>query len=436
MEYRAKIVKNGSETYTDTLHITDMIPSIVNGVIPQYLTPYSETAMSGVLAVSEQLDKTNSNIDIFGATILKAGHFEQGKYVLTGINGHLGSLAFTYKDSAENYDNIDNLVSGGLGRCPNSPYYVDSDNNYVYLLYDGGWNSEDLTLYRYKINTQKFGLNGWTFEDINLDDEKCATLEQTAVFPKNLFNICYYYDGYTDPNYEGYNIYSQSTIDYGNFNGHSIVQNKDSLILLNYFKYYPIDVSKLTWEGEEVVITSDMTVPIHSFFDIVVVDKRTFSYNSYHLTDIDDETTSTVKAGKYAATNLWGQHNAGDVLQYRLGAADDDKIYLIGMYEDENQNTQYNLYSFDLNNLQDGAKVQYVSAYDRSICHTINRKNAVYQSCWNSFENEIFRLGLSKGTNCFTKIFKAGISAISNFNIDLVESDTIEIFLEVIDGES
>lgn len=436
MKYRVKAVKNGTDTYTDELHITDMIPSIVNGYIPQYLTPYTGSAMQGVLAVEDTLEKRNDNIDIYSAKILGNGYYGNsttGKYTLTGISGHLGSLAFTYKDAAQNYDDINNLTSGGLGRYPNKPYFVDPENNAVYILYDDSWNSKDLGLFKYKVKMPSFGLKGWDFTAINLDDSNCATLEKTSTIPKELFNVNYYYSGYSDPNYPDCNIYSQSIIHYGTFNGHSITQNKDYLILLNYFKYYPIDLSTMTWEGEKIIVSEDMTVPIHSFFDIVLVDKRTFSYTSYHLTDIDDETTSTVHVGEYTATYLFGEYNAGDVLQYRAEAADDNYVYLVGNSKDENENDVYDLYRLSLSNLQDGVKVEYVSGYDKSICHTINRKNAVYQSSWNSFNNEVFKLGISKGLNCFTNIFKSGISAIANFDIDLTESDTLEISLEVID---
>ena len=436
MKYRVKVVKNGTDTYTDELHITDMIPSIVNGYIPQYLTPYTSTAMQGLLAVEDTLEKRNDNIDIFGAKILGNGYYGNttaGKYTLTGINGHLGSLAFTYKDAAQNYDDINNLVSGGLGRYSNKPYFVDSEEKAVYILYDSCFTEDNLSLWKYKINTPSFSLSGWDFTSINLDDPNCATLEKTAVIPKELFNVDYYYKGYTDPNYPDYNIYSQSTIQYGAFNGHTITQNKDYLILLNYFKYYPINLSTMEWEYQKIVVKSDMTVPIHSFFDIVLVDKRTFSYTSYHLTDIDDETTSTVHSGEYTATYLFGEHNAGDVLQYRAEAADDQYIYLVGNSKDADENDVFDLYRLPLSNLQDGVKVEYVSSYDKSICHTINRKNAVYQSSWNSYNNELFKLGISKGLNCFTNVFKAGISAIANFDIDLIESDTLEISLEVID---
>ena len=248
-------------------------------------------------------------------------------------------------------------------------------------------------------------------------------MENTGLVTGTLFKNDYYYSTTF-----GDTAKAKSEILYGTFHGHSITQNDRYLIGFNYYKYNIIPNDSYTGGGTEFVFAEDITVESHSYIEIVLIDKRTFTYTQYILNDVDDDNSTTIKAGTYKS--LAEFHDAGDIIQMKVNAADDNYIYIVGKYYDESGNAQYNIYTLPVSGLKDGLQLSFYSVYDASICHTINRKNAFYQGAWDSYANDVMKLGRKDGVNCFTGTFKAGMAAISNFNFDITESDTLTVSIE------
>ena len=423
MKYKIKIVKNESETFEDTLHITNMLPSIMNNAMQEKnIVPFTNNYAKAALLFSDTIEKRNDNIDPIGVNLLGGGTYSNGKWTITGLSGHVGSVCFSHQDTLNHFDDNGYLVDGGIAGTGNDQvYFVDVKNKCFYTLTNTSYLNDDMILKKFQIKEPKYGLNGWTHTEINKTKENTCTVIETGTVPGNTFKTCYN----TTSDFPGF---SKSEIQNGNFNGHSITQNDRYLIGFNFYKYNIFPDGSYTGGGTNYNVPDTVTVETKTHAEVVIIDKFHFSYEKYVLTNLDDDTTTTIKAGTY--TSLRDLYDAGDIIQMKVNAADNDNIYVVGKAYDETGTAIYKIYTLPISGLSSNPSLTLYSDYDAAICHTINRRNGYYQCAWDSYGNDILKMGRKDGVNCFTNVFQAGMAAIANFNFDITESDTLVITIE------
>lgn len=418
MNYKVKVIKNNAEVYEDTLHITDAIPSVLNGKYPRKITPLTNTFMGGVLAFSDSIEKRNDNTFPFAYNKIGSGIYNSNNrnYTLTGIDGNLKTLCFSYKDTAEHYMETNYLVDGSIKLGYDTaqfPVLLDYENGFLYTLTDTGWQTSDMVLRKYKLPIPEITLNknNWTFDYINyINVNELCELNNIKTIPHKYFSNNYNASGINFAELDGYdtsicNSNATSVIDYGAFNSHSITFNKKYIIAMCYFRY------------DNIYISSGNVIDTHSFAEFCLIDKENWEVIPFFLDEFGGDS------------------------QYRLCCADNEYIYIAN-----GENSPNKLFRLSLSSLleyaennemrQDklgitryitSAALEEVQPYDIAFCHTMNINNRLPWGSLNSYNNEELGLQIYNGTNGWTGIFKQAIAAIANFDIDLIPTDTLTI---------
>lgn len=420
MNYRVKITKNDEEICTDKLHITDTIPSVLNGKYPKFLMPLTNTFMGGCLAYADTIDKRNDNTFPFIFNKIGGGVWNSnGFYQLTGIEGNIKSLGFSYKDAVEHYMETNYLRDGFIQLGYDTaqyPYLLDYENGYLYTLTNTSWQASDMTLRKYKLPVPEITLNNgrWSYDYIsyvNLDS--LCELKDITVVPHAYFSDNYGAGGLNFAELDGYDptIYNSdatSVTNYGSFNSHSVTFNEKYIIAMDYFRY------------NNIVISSGSVIDSHSFSEFCLIDKKTWEIIPFFLDEFGGDS------------------------QYRLCCADDEYVYIangenspkdihrlsISALIEYAQNNSKATDKLGIERYITTADLEYVQSYDASFCHIINVKNKLSWGSLDGYTNEELGMQIYKGTNGFTGIFKQAIAAIANVDITVTSSDVLKIYLE------
>lgn len=437
MKYGLKVWKDGNTLVADTeLYVNDMINDILQAKVEHLLMPLSSTATQGCVLLKDNVEKNNDSINFYNGNCIAHDKYnsERNSWYFSGLTGNVKTIAFSFGDTADHYNDPDYLVTkkiNGISQvdvynaAAEYGFYVDDE--YFYTMYYGyGFKDQPTPIKKYKMNKIKFGLDGYKYSDVTKADSEL--INTTAI---NNLKINHKYNANEDINTDCYN---KSTFHYGSFDGYSCCFSKNKVYFINFLNYNVIPSSLYTGTNQSAVFSVDTNVNAHTILNIIEYDINSGSAAEYTINDFISNNTTTIPAGTHnllLGNPIYGNN---DVVKIYAKAADDEFLYLKYVYGDNSMKT----YKVKLDTLSTNSPViEFVESYNANSIYIINRKNRVYRN--NLGDTDMKCYGLNNASKDAivngNGIFKAGLCAIANVDIKLLSNSNYEVIVYIIEEE-